>query len=50
MKSEKQIKDLLEQYEYDKEMHKLYFPHEKIANSRCELIIQVLRWVLDNEN
>jgi len=47
MKSEKRIGDLLEQYEFDREMDKIYFP--EITYSHRDIVINILKWVLEDD-
>lgn len=49
MKSKEQVKDLLEQYEFDKEMDNTYFPENKDKYQRRDLIIDILKWVLEDD-
>ncbi len=46
MKSEEQIKDLLEQYKFDKERNITYPPPTMIN----DFIIDILKWVLDEND
>jgi len=48
MKSEEQIKDLLEQYEFDREIEK-QCGIEREKYTRSDLIINILKWVLDED-
>lgn len=49
MRSEIQIRDLLEQYQFDREIEKEYGIESKKV-TRTDLIIYILKWVLDEDN
>lgn len=49
MKSENQIKNLLEQYEFDRQIKKQY-GIDKNNYTRSDLIIHILKWVLADED
>ncbi len=46
MKSEKRIRELLEMYEFDREMDKIYFP--ETTYSHRDIVINILKWVLED--